>query len=323
MAPTLGSAALAIDIGASSVKSAIVTREPDWQLVERFDTMPVPVRTFASLSEVVIAAAKRAIAARPDLCRIGISTTGSVSPDNIVLSSGFYQGYERADWRRVLGDACGSRVEAVRVMTDGRAAAWGSYLADTRARGTNVAHFVVGSGVGGGLVVDGAPFNGTHHHAGAFGHIKVTPAPTPVCVCGGRGCVELFAAAPAVRRYAAARMPAGDAALANMHALARAARGGSEPAQDAFREAGRWLAIAIGAVANVVDPEFITVGGGVVAAADVTGDGSGGNWYVDAAAAAAPALVTPRIGEHLKVVAGSLLNDAALVGAAALAIAGD
>jgi glucokinase len=237
-----------------------------------------------------------------------------------VISSGFYAGYELADWNAILSTACDTTFDAVRVVTDGRAAAWGSFLADRKARGTNVAHFVIGSGVGGGLVINGAPFNGTHHHAGAFGHIKVTADATPVCVCGGRGCVELFAAAPAVLRLAAARLPAGDPALADMYALAKAAREGSDGAREAFREAGRWLAVAIGAVANVVDPEFITVGGGVVAAAEMTADGSGGNWYVDAAAKAAPAMVTPRIGDHLKVVTGSLLNDAALVGAAAMAM---
>src|SRR3712207_7894064 len=62
---------------------------------------------------------------------------------------------------------------------------------------------------------------------------------------------------------------------------------------------------------------FVTVGGGVVAAAR---DESGGNWYVDAAAAAAPGLVIPRIAERLTVVEASLLNDAALIGAAACAL---
>jgi predicted NBD/HSP70 family sugar kinase len=74
--------------------------------------------------------------------------------------------------------------------------------------------------------------------------------------------------------------------------------------------------MAVGSVANVCDPAIVTIGGGVVAAAR---DGSGGNWYVDAAASAATEMVIPRIAEHLTVVEASLLNDAALIGASAWA----
>ena len=129
--------------------------------------------------------------------------------------------------------------------------------------------------------------------------------------------MELFAAAPAVARFAAERgVELGEAGGRGVRELGSVARDGSEPARDAFRTAGRWLAMAIACVANVCDPEIITVGGGVIAAAHA---GNGANWYVDAAAGAAREMVIPRIAEHLTVVEASLLNDAALIGAAARA----
>jgi glucokinase len=235
----------------------------------------------------------------------------------VVISSGFYSGYTGIRWLDVLGRHTAGRITTARVLNDGRAAAYGCHLADATARGRDLVHFVVGTGIGGGMVSGGRLFNGSHNFAGAYGHIKVDPRGTTRCVCGGRGCVELHAAAPAVARLAGERGIALQRSDGRgVRQLGELARGGSEPARAVFTEAGGWLGIAIGAVANVCDPDVVTVGGGVVAAA---ADGQGGNWYVDAAAATAREMVIPRIAEHLEVVAASLLNDAALIGAAALA----
>ncbi len=307
---------LAIDIGASSVKSALV-ESASRTIVHRLPSADIHTRTFPELRSVVERIVMGALSHAPALTRVGISTTGSASPDDVVISSGFYAGYQNIDWLEGLRLASGGRIQVARVLNDGRAAAYGTFLADDRARGQHLVHFVVGTGIGGGMVHQGRLFHGAHHFAGAYGHIKVDPGGTDPCVCGGRGCVELFAAAPAVARLAARAglalaVPGGS----GVRELAELARHGSEPAREAFRTAGRWLAVAIGCVANVCDPAIVTIGGGVVAAAQ---DGTGGNWYVDAAAAAARGMVIPRIGEHLIVVEASLLNDAALIGAAAAA----
>lgn len=314
MSPVLG-----IDIGASSVKSALVASDADdWRIEERLPTIEIHTRTFDELRAAVIATATRALASASTLSAAGISTTGSASRDGIVISSGFYSGYAGVDWSDILRSASGGRIERTHVLNDGRASAYGCYLADDRARGRDLVHFVIGTGIGGGMVTGGQLFHGSHNFAGAYGHIKVDPGETARCVCGGTGCVELYAAAPAVVRHALALgVPLSFEDGRGVRELGERATGGDESAREAFRAAGRWLGIAIGSVANVCDPEMVTVGGGVVAAAR---DGSGGNWYVDAAAAVAPRQVIPRIAEHLTVVEASLLNDAALIGAAALSV---
>jgi glucokinase len=310
---------LAIDIGASSVKAAIV-RTGTWDIGHRLSSIDIHDRRFDELRAAVETTVATALALNPSISAVGISTTGSASTDDVVISSGFYSGYHGVRWLDVLAGSTGGRIRVVRVLNDGRAAAYGTFLADRRARGEHLVHFVIGTGIGGGMVTGGTVFNGTHNFAGAYGHIKVDPNDGRTCVCGGRGCVELYSAAPAIARLAVER------GLTLKHADGRGARevgelarSGSEPARDAFRIAGRALAVAIGCVANVCDPAYVTLGGGVVAAAQ---DGHGGNWFVDAAAAAAPAMVIPRIAEHLTVVEASLLNDAALIGAAAWAAGG-
>ena len=309
---------IGIDIGASSVKGALVTRDRGWAIAHRLAAVDIHTRTFAELRAAVEGLIAAGLAAAPSVREVGISTTGSAGPDDVVISSGFYSGYQNVRWSDILHASSGGRIDVVRVLNDGRAAAYGTFLADTRAAGQHLVHFVVGTGIGGGMVVDGAPFNGSHHFAGAYGHIRVDPRSTDRCVCGGFGCVEGFAAAPAVARFAAdagltLAVPGGP----GVRELAELARGGSEPARDAFRAAGRWLGVAVACVANVCDPAIVTIGGGVVAAAQ---DGAGGNWYVEAAATAAQDKVIPRIAEHLTVVEASLLNDAALIGAAARAV---
>jgi glucokinase len=308
---------LGIDIGASSVKAALVACDPDWRIAQRLAGVEIRHRQFDELKAAVVSVVHEALALDATVNAIGISTTGSASAADIVISSGFISGYAGANWLEILHASSGGRITTVRVLNDGRAAGYGSYLADARARGRHLVHFVIGTGIGGGMVVDGSIFNGAHHFAGAYGHIKVDSSGDRTCVCGGRGCVELYAAAPALSRVAS------ETGIGLRHTdgrgvreLGELAREGSEPARDIFRRGGRWLALAIGSVANVCDPEMVTIGGGVVAAAQ---DGSGGNYYVDAAAAAAPTMVIPRIAEHLVVIEASLLNDAALIGAAALA----
>jgi glucokinase len=307
---------LGVDIGASSVKAALVDPHA-WRVAERLPSIDIHSRTFPELRSAVERIVGDALALEPALQRVGISTTGSANPQEVVVSSGFYSGYENVRWLDILHACSGGRIDVATVLNDGRAAALGTYLADDRGRGRNLVHFVVGTGIGGGMVWDGLVFNGAHNFAGAYGHIKVDPENRATCVCGGRGCVELFAAAPALARFASARgLVLAERAGRGVRELGTLARGGSETAREVFEAGGRWLGVAIACVANVCDPEIITIGGGVAAAAR---DATGGNPYVAAAAAAARGMVIPRIADHLLVVEASLLNDAALIGAAARA----
>jgi glucokinase len=309
---------LAIDIGGSRVKSALIGSQDDrWQLLHRFAPVAVAERSFAELQRIVVEIVAAALAQSTLDGGIGVSTTGPADAAGIVLGSGFFEGYAGASWHRILRERFGSRVPVVRVASDGRAAAWGTYLEDPQAKGRNVAHFVAGTGIGGGMVLGSQLFDGSHNFAGAFGHIKVTAAMTPACSCGGHGCVEVFAAGPAILRHAAGELGRKPGTL-TIAELADAARAGSQAAQGAFRDAGHWLGRAIGSLVNIVDPDVVTIGGGIVAAADELADGSGVNWYVDAAAASAREAALPRIAERVQIHRAALVNDAALIGIAAL-----
>lgn len=136
------------------------------------------------------------------------------------------------------------------------------------ARGARfVLGFVVSTGVGGGLVLDGRPVLGRTGNAGHIGHVVVEPDGLP-CTCGGRGCVETIASGPNLVRWARAHgwqaHPDADARV-----LAEAARAGDDIAVRAFRRAGDALARMIASVAAVADLEVAVVGGGVAQSGSV------------------------------------------------------
>ncbi len=318
--------ALVIDIGGSSVKAAIVSRSgDDWSVVQRWPSAQVTVGTFAELQGIVQMAVARGLAADEHLCDVGISTTGSVNTAGVVLKGGFFRDYVDVSWDSILRPICSPQLRRIRVVNDGRAAAWGTFVADRFAAGKDLAHFVVGTGVGGGVAVGGRLLWGAHGLAGAFGHVKVASDTVVDCICGRSGCVEPRAAGPAVVRYAASMIATkSDEVLSagtvfTIQELSEAARKGSSSARSAFTQAGEWLGKAIGSVVNVLDPEVVTIGGGVVEASRLTPDGSD-NPYIEAARATALVWALPRISERIHIREASLHNDAALIGVAALAL---
>jgi glucokinase len=120
---------------------------------------------------------------------------------------------------------------------------------------------VVSTGVGGGLVLDGAPYDGRTGNAGHVGHVVVDPDGGP-CTCGGRGCVETIAAGPRMAQWA--RENGWDAPPeADAKELADAANAGDEVALRAFRRGATAVAAMIASVGAVCDLDLVVIGGGV------------------------------------------------------------
>ena len=141
---------------------------------------------------------------------------------------------------------------------DGNCAAWGEYLAGAGRGTSSLVLFTLGTGVGGGIVLDGHLWAGGGGAAGALGHLVVDPDGPP-CGCGQRGCLEQFASASAVaRRFGRG---SADAAFA-------AARAGDPVAVDAVEAAQRGLAIAVANMIHALQPEVVVIGGGMAAAGD-------------------------------------------------------
>lgn len=133
----------------------------------------------------------------------------------------------------------------------------------------------VGTGIGGGLVLDDRLYTGSRGMSGVIGHTTVVPDGPP-CGCGNRGCLELFASGTAIARAARDRglaFPldddADDDVAFSPRVIAAAARAGDAGARALFEEAGTYLGIALGNVVCLLNPGAIVVGGGVAQAGEL------------------------------------------------------
>jgi glucokinase len=153
-------------------------------------------------------------------------------------------------------------------------------LAFGAARGArNFILLAIGTGVGGGIVLNGRIVRGAAGYGGEVGHMSVEPEGRP-CFCGSRGCLKAYVSGPdlaAQAREALAAAPSarylalagGEPAAIRAEHLFEAAREGDTAAQGIVDRAARILGIALGNLMNALNPELILLGGGVMAAADL------------------------------------------------------
>ncbi len=129
----------------------------------------------------------------------------------------------------------------------------------------------LGTGVGGGIVVDGAVHRGASGTAGEIGHVTVV-ADGPRCGCGNDGCLEALVGTRGIERRARAAMAAGrETSLRDDLTplrIARAAEAGDPLAGELFEETGRYVGVVLAGVANLLNPDMVVIGGGVAAAGE-------------------------------------------------------
>ena len=152
----------------------------------------------------------------------------------------------------------------VALDNDANAAAIAEWQVGAARGARDVVMLTLGTGVGGGLILDGKPYRGATGSGAELGHIVLEPGGPP-CGCGGFGHLESFAAGPAADRVA--RSLYGDGS--NAHDLVNRARKGEAEAVEALAGVGRYLGAGIASFVNVFEPEVVVVGGGFGAAGEL------------------------------------------------------
>ena len=256
------------------------------------------------------------------LRRIGVGFGGPVDVKNgTVLTSHHVSGWDGFPLRATLEE----RLDASTVIdNDANAAALGEALFGAGRGQRNLLYVNVGTGIGAGVVLNGRLYHGQHGMAGEIGHVTVAPD-GPLCPCGKRGCLEAVASGRAIglRGQAAARAEPGAAgrllALAGgrrggyrRHARPRGGAEGDPLAGRIVDETAAYLGLALGNVANVLDPAMIIVGGGV---------GEAGERLFGPLREAVRRHLLPSMPAP-EVVPAALGYDAGIVGALALALDG-
>lgn len=312
---TSGEAALALDIGGTSLKLGVVRNVGSNLVIEEEATVRHDANNVDALRRSVVEVVRRHVAKFPIIDSVGISTTGSVSSKGVVIAGPFFEGYVNFDWSAELHSSV-SKALSVSVLNDGQAAALGTSVIEFNHRQGPIALFVVGTGIGGGLVIEGRLQRGFAGFAGSFGHVKVCAADESVCICTRTGCVENIASGRAIARAFVGHDVSLEDVGATVDRVHSALVVGDPRAAEVFEIAGSSLGRAIGDVANVLNPEVVVIGGGVVRAAS---DNAGTNVYVERARAMALATCTPRVSSSLSVEVSNERNPA-LFGAAVQAL---
>ena len=164
------------------------------------------------------------------------------------------------------------------VGNDATIAAWGVYETDLKRQGTNVLIITLGTGVGGGLILNKELYQGSHGTAGEIGHMKISDTQTgPLCGCGARGCLEAFVGTIGLKRRALQSAQAYPesilAKILKKHSdfkveqIAEAASQGCPEALQIWHDTGHYLGIGIANAVLLLDLDTVVLTGGVSGAA--------------------------------------------------------
>jgi glucokinase len=306
-------AAIGLDVGGTKIAGAVVDADGTVlaELVE-----PTPEESDAEAVTAVLRGLIERFRAEHDVVAIGVGAAGIVEwPAGRML---WAPNNAYRDWpvREQLEKQTGLPVA---VDNDANVAA----LAEARLGEPcpNMVLVTVGTGIGGGLVLDGRIYRGPTGLGAELGHIILNPD-GPRCGCGNHGCFEAYASGTALTRMgrdAAADAP--DGLIARLGAeegevtgqtVTRAVQQGDEVATALFARLGRWLGVGIASLANVFEVDAVVVGGGLVETGDLL--------LAPARAAAREFAYAPTARGVAPIVAATFGGDAGRIGAALLAL---
>jgi glucokinase len=267
---TEGRAALGIDIGGTKVAGGIVAADGTILGTARRAT---PGASVSDTEDAIVAVVEELAAGHGgELVGVGVGAAGwfDRTGDTVLFSP--HLAWRNSSLRK---DLAVRLQRPLWVGNDADAAAWAEYRYGA-ARASDLALMItLGTGIGGGIVLDGRLRRGSHGVAGEWGHMRVVPDGR-LCACGNRGCWEQYASGTALgqtAREVARTSPAAAAQLLERvdcepdrltgEDVARAAAEGDPLALELVTEVGVWLGQGIADLAAVLDPEVVVIGGGV------------------------------------------------------------
>ncbi len=192
---------------------------------------------------------------------VGVATPGAISPDSGLIKN------SNSDWliaKPLIEDLQNRLVRPIRIANDADCFALSEAVDGAGARAYSVFGVILGTGVGGGVVVDGRLLKGPNAIVGEWGHNPLPwpsdeERPGPLCYCGLEGCIETFLSGPALARDHAL---AAGGTMRGEEIVAAAAAGDASCSTTLARYEKR-LAKALASVINLIDPEIIVLGGGL------------------------------------------------------------
>ncbi len=266
-----------VDVGGTTVKLGLFDIQGN--VIEKWE---IPTRTenggqniLPDIAAGIHAKMKEKRIVKEDVAGVGVGVPGPVDGEGIVHRA-VNLGWGEVDLKKELTSLLGDmRVEG---GNDANVAALGEMWKGGGQGHKNLVAVTLGTGVGGGIIINGKIMTGAKGAGGEIGHIHVEDNETEACGCGNYGCLEEYASATGVTRLAKRMLKASDKPSAlrqseiSAKAVFDAVKQGDELAIEVAKQFGEYLGKGLGIVAGVIDPEIFVIGGGVSKAGEVLFD---------------------------------------------------
>lgn len=264
-------AVLAVDLGGTRMRGALVSESGEVLARDAIPTQaakgePAAMKRLAGLLRRLMGEVPEA-----EPVGIGVALASPVDPETGLV----FNPPNLPTWHGTTpaADLAGHLGLSSWVHNDASLAALGEYVYGIGAGTRSLVMITLGTGVGGGLIVNGRVYGGHRGFAGEIGHLVVDSA-GPQCPCGGRGCLEMMVSGTAMARIARERLAAGERSLVRKlvrgdlekvraETLVKAEERGDPLAGEVLRGAADYMGIGVATLRSVLDPELIIIGGGV------------------------------------------------------------
>lgn len=310
---------MGIDLGGTNIKAGVV--DDAFRIIGRAKAktgIPRPAEeVMDAMAECAKAAAADAGVPWEQIRQVGIGVPGTANEETGVVEYANNLLFENVPVREYLQKRLHKEID---ITNDANAAALGEVLAGAARGASNAVAVTLGTGVGGGIIIDGRLFTGFHYGGAELGHMGIVLGGRK-CTCGRRGCLEAYASATGLIRSTKEAMEAFPDSL--MWELARE-NGGNVSGRTAFLAAGRGDAAAravvndyiqhlgygLASIINILAPEILVIGGGV--------SNEGENLLRPLVECVRPQLYIRTPEKQTRIALATLGNDAGLIGAAFL-----
>nr|WP_121271865.1 ROK family protein [Pedobacter schmidteae] len=294
--------AIGIDVGGSSLKCGLVNNKGE--VIYSFLFPLNNVITEGEVIALINAAIRKCIEHAPQkVMGIGIGFPGIVDQNVVIGGADNLPGFENLDLGKIIATSTSLNVV---IDNDANMMGWGELVYGAAGDCTDVVFITIGTGIGGGLIIDGKLYGGYKNRGTELGHITIQHGGTP-CACGASGCLEAYASVSAL---------IGD--YASLHGTDTEGITGklivdnylaNEPqAIQAMQKHFDYLATGIASLVNIFSPQKVVLGGGISEA---------GNFYINEIKTRVMEKAMPGTVQHTRIVAAKLGNQAGLLGCAA------
>lgn len=316
-----------VDVGGTNIKIGIVDDDGRTIANTKFPTIAdkEPSLSFDKAKESIDKLLLESGRTMDEVAAVGLGTPGPMDiKAGMILTPSNLPGWRNDPVKDLLSKATG---KPVTFANDASAAAFGEFWIGSGRQYGSMVLFTLGTGVGGGIIVDNVNIEGANSHGAEIGHITIdTSDSARPCPCGQLGHLEAYASATGVVARCSEALTAGASSILTQEIgeasplsalmISQAADKGDELSLSIIDETATYLGRGIALMGHVIDPEAFILGG----AMDFGGSSSVvGRRFIDGVIDSAKKLVLPVVAERMKVRFAELGGDAGYVGAAGLA----